>query len=173
MHLRRRQRSGIDTIEYQPGHHQGIHCLFTECSKFNENKTNIIQKLLNWIFNWQISKSDKIHPSQQIANLHYFLIFPPKIGFDSISELVDDLHVMTNTIFWEISEKYFKMSSAASFPSVNGNSSQSLFACLFCCFTFQVNSYGHGGTVSSHNQTFSWASLNKQLTSISCTYFRL
>ena len=43
---------------------------------------------------------------------------------------------------------------------------------LFCCFTSQVNSYGHGGTVSSPNHTFSWASLNKQLTSTSCTYFR-
>ena len=42
-----------------------------------------------------------------------------------------------------------------------------------CCFTSQVNSYGHGGTVSSPNHTFSWASLNKQLTSTSCTYFRL
>ena len=26
--------------------------------------------------------------------------------------------------------------------------------CLFCCFTSQVNSYGHGGTVSSLNHTF-------------------
>ena len=27
--------------------------------------------------------------------------------------------------------------------------------CLFvCCFTSQVNSYGHGGTVSSHSHTF-------------------
>ena len=45
--------------------------------------------------------------------------------------------------------------------------------CLFCCFTSQVNSYGHGGTVSSPYHTFSWASLNKQLTSTSCTYYRL
>ena len=29
-----------------------------------------------------------------------------------------------------------------------------LFVCLFCCFTSQVNSYGHGGTVSSPNLTF-------------------
>ena len=28
------------------------------------------------------------------------------------------------------------------------------FVCLFCCFTSQVNSYGHGGTVSSPNNTF-------------------
>ena len=49
----------------------------------------------------------------------------------------------------------------------------SLFVCLFCCFTSQVYSYGHCGTVSSPNHTFSWASLNKQLTSTSCTYFRL
>ena len=47
------------------------------------------------------------------------------------------------------------------------------FVCLFCCFKSQSNSYGHGGTVSSPNHTFSWASLNKQLTSTSCTYFRL
>ena len=45
--------------------------------------------------------------------------------------------------------------------------------CLFCCFTSQVNSYGHCGTVSSPNHTFSWAGLNKRLTSNSCTYFRL
>ena len=37
--------------------------------------------------------------------------------------------------------------------------------CLFCCFTSQVNSYGHCGTVSSPNHTFSWAGLNKLLTS--------
>ena len=30
-----------------------------------------------------------------------------------------------------------------------------LFVCLVCCFTSQVNSYGHGGTVSSPNHTFS------------------
>ena len=29
------------------------------------------------------------------------------------------------------------------------------------------------GTVSSPNHTFSWASLNKQVTSTSCTYFRM
>ena len=45
--------------------------------------------------------------------------------------------------------------------------------CLFCCFTSQVNSYCHCGTVSSPNHTFSWAGLNKRLTSNSCTYFRL
>ena len=28
-----------------------------------------------------------------------------------------------------------------------------LFVCLFCCFTSQVNSYGHCGTVSSLNHT--------------------
>ena len=31
-----------------------------------------------------------------------------------------------------------------------------LFVCLFCCFTSQVNSYGHGGTISSPNHTFPW-----------------
>ena len=43
----------------------------------------------------------------------------------------------------------------------------------FCCFTSQVNRYGHCGTVSSPNHTFSWAGLNKRLTSNLCTYFRL
>ena len=43
----------------------------------------------------------------------------------------------------------------------------------FCCFTSQVNSYGHCRTVSSPNHTFSWAGLNKRLTSNSCIYFRL
>ena len=47
-----------------------------------------------------------------------------------------------------------------------------LFVCFYC-FTSQVNSYGHCGTVSSPNHTFSWAGLNKRLTSNSCTYFRL
>ena len=45
------------------------------------------------------------------------------------------------------------------------------YICLFCCFTSQVNSYGHYGTVSSPNHTFSWAGLNKQLTSISAHTF--
>ena len=31
---------------------------------------------------------------------------------------------------------------------------QKLFVCLFCCFTSQINSYGHCGTVSSPNHTF-------------------
>ena len=39
------------------------------------------------------------------------------------------------------------------------------FVCLLCCFTSQVNSSGHGGTVSSPNHTFSWAGLKKRLTS--------
>ena len=39
--------------------------------------------------------------------------------------------------------------------------------------TSQVNSYGHGGTVSSPKHTFSWAGLNKRLTSNSCTPFHL
>ena len=51
---------------------------------------------------------------------------------------------------------------------------QELNVCLFVsCFTSQVNSYGHGGTVSSPSHTFSWAGLNKRLTSNLCTNFRL
>ena len=31
---------------------------------------------------------------------------------------------------------------------------KSSLICLFCCITSQVNSYGHGGTVSSYNHFF-------------------
>ena len=38
--------------------------------------------------------------------------------------------------------------------AVSNKGKQSCFVCLFCCFTPQVNRYGHGGTVSSPNHTF-------------------
>ena len=41
----------------------------------------------------------------------------------------------------------------------------------FCCFRSQVNSYGHCGTVSSPNHTFSWAGLNKRITNIRAQTF--
>ena len=50
---------------------------------------------------------------------------------------------------------------------------ESMYLFCFCYFTSQVNSYGHAGMASLLNHSFSWASLNKQLTSTSCTYFRL
>ena len=59
-----------------------------------------------------------------------------------------------------------------SFSSVKDGINVLLFVC-FCCFTSHVNSYGHCGTVSSLNHTFSWAGLSKRLTSNLCTYFRL
>ena len=34
------------------------------------------------------------------------------------------------------------------------NSEDPDFVCLFCCFTSQVDSYGHEGMVSSPNLTF-------------------
>ena len=36
------------------------------------------------------------------------------------------------------------------------------FVCFVALRPKSINSYGHGGTVSSPNHTFSWASLNKQ-----------
>ena len=51
---------------------------------------------------------------------------------------------------------------------------QSLFMSMIffvCWFTSQVNSYGHGWTVSSPKHTFSWAGLNKRLTSNSSHTF--
>ena len=43
-----------------------------------------------------------------------------------------------------------RLNNNASLLSVFGK----LFACLFCCFTSQVNSYGHGRMFSSPNHTF-------------------
>ena len=48
---------------------------------------------------------------------------------------------------------------------------QSVFFCLMLYVS--VNSYGHAETVSSPNHNFSWASLNKRLTSTLCTYLCL
>ena len=44
---------------------------------------------------------------------------------------------------------------------------------LTLLFDVSRNSYGHVGTVSSLNHIFYWTSLNKQLTSTSCTYISL
>ena len=52
----------------------------------------------------------------------------------------------------------------------------SLLLLLFVCFVAlrpKSTAMGHCGTVSSPNHTFSWAGLNKRITSNSCTYFRL
>ena len=43
--------------------------------------------------------------------------------------------------------------SSASRPAVPGTPKHN-FVCLFVCFTSQVNSYGHCGTVSSPNHSF-------------------
>ena len=56
-------------------------------------------------------------------------------------------------------------------PKLCSSATIAKVVCLFCCFTSQVNSYGHGETVNSTNPTFSWARLNKHLTSTLCTYF--
>ena len=43
---------------------------------------------------------------------------------------------------------------------------RTLGVCLFVLLLYvPSHGYGHGGTVSSPNHTFSWAGLNKQLTS--------
>ena len=49
-----------------------------------------------------------------------------------------------------------------------------VMVCLYgLMFYVPVNSYCHVETVCSPNQTFSWACLNKLLTSTSSTYFHL
>ena len=70
-----------------------------------------------------------------------------------------------------IHDKYIMLISASGYILAI-NELMFLFVC-FCCFTSHVNSYGHCGTVSSLNHTFSWAGLSKRITSILCTYFRL
>ena len=44
--------------------------------------------------------------------------------------------------------KMVKISISCILSSESGDPLLFLFVCLFCCFTSQVNSYGHGGTVS-------------------------
>ena len=90
-------------------------------------------------------------------------------------------NIQTKSLTYEprhdISNDVVYATSKASDQPAHTRSLIRAFACrllfCFCCFTPQVNSYGHGRTVSSPNHTFSWVSLNKQLTSTSCTYFRL
>ena len=49
-----------------------------------------------------------------------------------------------------------------------------VFVCLFVLLLYVPSQQlRHCGTVSSPNHTFSWAGLNKRITSNSCTYFRL
>ena len=44
-----------------------------------------------------------------------------------------------------------------------------IFVCFVALRPKSINSYGHCGTVSSPNHTFSWGGLNKRLTSNLCT----
>ena len=44
---------------------------------------------------------------------------------------------------------------------------------MVCCFTSQVNSYGHGGTVSLPIHTFFLGNIEQAVNSTVCTYFRL
>ena len=74
------------------------------------------------------------------------------------------LHVHTIEAGWSIayiegsqvmiSKNIVFLSLKIDFVLVN-SADPDLFVCLFCCFTSQVNSHGHGGMVSSPNHTFS------------------
>ena len=55
-------------------------------------------------------------------------------------------HFLMMLSFSSAQEKYIAQFCAAEVESAQ--------LCLFCCFTAQVNSYGHCGTVSSPNHTF-------------------
>ena len=64
----------------------------------------------------------------------------------------------------------FKISWAGLFGAICTSCSHNC-QCFALILSPSVNSYGHVGAVSSPNHTFSSASLTKQLTSTSCTYF--
>ena len=108
------------------------------------------------------------------APKHLFLGAQPKIEghwatepllvfFPALHPRVSNIQLWLSPQFMGTSTKQWKKCIAQ----------DTTFVCLFCCFTSQVNIYGHGGTVSSPNHTFSWASLKKQLKSTLCTYFCL
>ena len=66
----------------------------------------------------------------------------------------------TNLFFFQVLKRFLTEINSVSdkeyiFKDVSELSSELLCFCLFCCFTSQVNSYGHCGTVSSPNHTFS------------------
>ena len=97
------------------------------------------------------------------------IICIPHFQIIQILNVLKFLQLKQRLPFWELNyghwvylahEKHHDMQT----PMLMGS------ICLFCCFTSQVNSYGHDRMVSSPNHTFSLASLNKQLTSTSCTY---
>ena len=73
----------------------------------------------------------------------------------------------------DLSNKLTSNGNEASIIDVSDSGSMYILFVCFCCFTSHVNSYGHCGTVSSLNHTFSWAGLSKRLTSNLCTYFGL
>ena len=98
------------------------------------------------------------------------LKFDPHILFNGIIQTILVVFSMKTSwvVFWKLWYQILKNWEKRN-KHVH-HSSRSRETVLFCCFTSQVDSYGHGGTVSSPNHTFSWASLNKQLTSTLCTY---
>ena len=66
------------------------------------------------------------------------------------SKLFDTLMALLKECFEQV---IFKKKSGDFNKSIQTTHVIVLF-CLFCCFTSQVNSYGHGGTVSSPNHIF-------------------
>ena len=109
---------------------------------------------------WRVIKSIHICNCQkQYLNS----LFPPKLPKEAHKKMS---FIETNLEHWPFRRHCLHLTSRS-------NLGRNRQFCLFVCFTSQVNSYGHCGTVSSPNHTFSWAGLNKRLTSNSCTYFRL
>ena len=156
--------------------HIQLYCDNTSSCAYLRNfggKKRYLNVLAIDIWNWCISRS--IHLSMCVGLANPTLTFLP---LGSIINLKNTFHLDQILMqWWWMLFQYLGLNNNMSIflhlsaPSVwfYGR----LFVCLFVCFTSQVNSYGHCGTVSSPNHSFSWAGLNKRLTSNSCTYFRL
>ena len=76
------------------------------------------------------------------------------------------IHEVTGVVILFFNNNFNNKVDKISFHLIN------LFVCLFRLFKSQVNSYVVAGR-SVHLTTLYWASLNKQFTSTSCTFFCL
>ena len=101
---------------------------------------------------------------------------PPKTGFLASRPLLLHIHflklIYINQFAYQL-QYYVSFDLSWSYKDMKWENQLLNYCLLLLLLYVPVNSFGHGGTVSSPNLTFSWANLNKRLTSTLCTYFRL
>ena len=100
----------------------------------------------------------------------FWLCFPP-CPFFSFWLIFLWAYLWCNNIYWNTPNVAHVINRPC--QGIITSSHRNIGYLFFCFFTSHVNSYGHCGTVSSLNHTFSWAGLSKRLTRNLCTYFRL